>query len=192
MLKKYLALFFIVGMVTQAKLSWAENYNFRNTRWGMTQEEVIASETMVPIEKEKDMIKYKTQILEKNVELLYVFAQNKLLGASYILDENYLNSEQFIQTYVLFKKELIKKYGQPNKDITHWENDAFKKDRSKWGIALSLGYLEYFTFWETPVTTVSCGLKEKNYQVLCSVEYWSLEFSNLLDKNKNGERPDPF
>jgi len=192
MLKKYLILFFIVSMVAQAKLSWGDTYNFRYTRWGMTPEEVIASETMAPIEKDETMIKYNTQILDKKVELLYVFAQNKLIGASYKLDENYLNSERFIKTYARFKEELIKKYGPPNKEITHWKNDAFKSDRSKWGIALSLGYLEYFTFWETPGTTVSCGLKEQNYYVLCSVDYWSLEFSNLLEKNKNGDKPNPF
>ena len=192
MFKKFLVLFFIVSMVAQVKLSWGDTYSFRYTRWGMTPEEVIASETMAPIEKNEKMIKYKTQILDKNVELLYLFAQDKLIGASYRLDENYLNSERFIKTYARFKEELIKKYGQPNKEITHWKNDAFKSDRSKWGIALSLGYLEYFTFWETPGTTVSCGLKENNYNVLCSVEYWSMEFSNLLDKNKNGDKPDPF
>ena len=192
MLKKIFVLFFIVSMVAQVKLSWGDTYNFRYTRWGMTPEEVIASETMAPIEKDETMIKYNTQLLDKNVELLYLFAQNKLIGASYKLDENYLNSERFIKTYTRFKEQLIKKYGPPIKEITHWKNDAFKSDRSKWGIALSLGYLEYFTFWETPGTTVSCGLKEKNYYVLCSVDYWSMEFSNLLDKNKNEDKPNPF
>ena len=193
MLKKIFVLLFIVGMVTQVKLSWGDTYNFRHTSWGMTPEEVIASERMAPIEKDETMIKYNTQILNNNVELLYLFAQNKLIGASYKLDENYLNSERFIKAYTRFKGELIKKYGQPNKEITQWKNDAFKSDRSKWGIALSLGYLEYFTFWEIPGTTVSCGLKEENYYVLCSIEYWSMEFSNLLDKkNTNGDKPNPF
>ncbi len=192
MFKKIFVLLVIIGAVTQVKLSWADTYNFRYTNWGMTPEEVIASETIAPIEKDETMIKYNTKILDKNVELLYVFAQNKLIGASYKLDENYLNSERFIKAYSRFKGELTKKYGLPNKEITHWKNDAFKSDRSKWGIALSLGYLEYFTFWEAPGTTVSCGLKEKNFYVLCSIEYWSVEFSNLLDKNKNAEKPNPF
>ena len=192
MLKKIFVLFFIVSMVAQVKLSWADTYNFRYTRWGMTPEEVIASETMTPVEKDETMIKYDTQILDKNVELLYLFAQNKLIGASYKLDENYLNSERFIKTYTRFKEQLIKKYGLPNKEITHWKNDAFKSDRSKWGKALSFGYVEYFTYWEAPGTTVSCGLKEQNYYVLCSIDYWSMELSNLLDKNKKEDKPNPF
>jgi hypothetical protein len=189
---KVFMLFFIVSIVAQVQLSWGDTYNFRYTRWGMTPEEVIASETMDPVEKDGKIIKYKTQILNKNVELFYLFAQNKLIGASYKLDENYLNSERFINTYTRFKAELIKKYGSPKKEMTNWKNEAFKSDRSKWGMALSFGYLDYISIWETPDTTVSCGLKEDNFYVLCLVEYWSMEFSNLLDINKNADKPDPF
>ena len=96
-------------MVAQVKLSWGDTYNFRYTKWGMTPDEVVASETMEPIEKDEKMIRYKTQILDKNVELLYLFAQNKLIGASYKLDENYLNSERFIKTYTRFKEQLKKR-----------------------------------------------------------------------------------
>ena len=192
MFKKLLVLFFLMSMIAPVKMSWGDTYNFRYTNWGMTPEEVIASETMAPVEKNEKLIKYKTRILDKKVELLYLFAENKLIGASYRLDENYINSERFIKIYNRFKEELVKKYGSPNKEITHWKNEAFKSDRSKWGMALSLGYLEYFTYWEAPGTTVSCGLKEENYYVLCSVDYWSMELSNLLDKNKKEDKPNPF
>ena len=111
MLKKIFLTFFIISMVAQVKLSWGDTYNFRFTKWGMTPAEVISSEKMDPIEKDEKMIKYKTRILNKNVELLYLFAQNKLIGASYKLDENYLNSERFIKAYTRFKTELTKKYG---------------------------------------------------------------------------------
>ena len=192
MFKKLLVLFFLVSMIAPVKMSWGDTYNFRYTNWGMTPEDVIASETMAPVEKNEKLIKYKTRILDKKVELLYLFAENKLIGASYKLDENYINSERFIKIYNRFKDELIKKYGSPKKEITHWKNDKFKSDRRKWGIALSLGYLEYFTYWEAPGTTVSCGLKEENLYVLCSVDYWSMEFANLLEKDKNKEKLNPF
>ena len=64
MLKKYAILLIIVGIVTQTNFSWGKNYNFRHTIWGMTQDEVIASETLVPIEKKENYIKYKTQNIE--------------------------------------------------------------------------------------------------------------------------------
>lgn len=192
MFKKCLVLFFLMGMIAPVTSSWGDTYNFRYTTWGMTPEEVLASEAMAPFEKNDKMIKYKTRILDKKVELLYLFAENKLIGASYRLDENYINSERFIKIYNRFKEELINKYGSPKKEITHWKNDAFKSDRYKWGLALSLGYLEYFTYWEAPGTTVSCGLKEQNLYVLCSVDYWSMEFSALLEKDKHKEKLNPF
>ena len=106
---RILTLFFIVSIVSPLKVSWGESYDFRNTRWGMSEEEVIASETIKPIEHNAEMVKYKTQILGKNVELLYLFAQNKLIGSSYKLDENYLNSDHFRRTYFEFKKALKEK-----------------------------------------------------------------------------------
>ena len=97
MYRKLLAIAFILTLSVQAKLSWGENYTFRFTRWGMTSEEVIASESKLdPIEKIENFIKYKTQILGKNVELVYLFAQNKLIGSSYKLEDNYINSQHFI------------------------------------------------------------------------------------------------
>ena len=82
MFKKFLVLFFLMSVIAPMKMSWGDTYNFRYTNWGMTPEEVIASETMTPIEKNEKLIKYKTRILDKKVELLYLFAENKLIGAS--------------------------------------------------------------------------------------------------------------
>jgi hypothetical protein len=70
MFKKLNVLVYIVCIAGHWNLSWGENYDFRFTKWGMTQEEVMASEEkMDPVEKSENMIKYKTQILGKNFEL---------------------------------------------------------------------------------------------------------------------------
>jgi hypothetical protein len=159
----------------------------------MTAEEVIASEKkMDPVEKNVNMIKYKTQVLGKNIELVYLFAQNKLIGAFYKLDENYLNSQHFIQTYDEFIEALIEKYGQPNKETTNWLIDTYRNVRNKWGLALSLGHLEYFVLWKTQSTTIECSLREENYNVLCLVEYWSIEYSHLLEEIRKEDKLDPF
>lgn len=183
----------IITLSMQAKLSWSENYTFRYTRWGMTPEDVIASETKLePIEKSENLIKYKTQVLGKNVELVYLFAQNKLIGSSYKLDDNYLNSQHFINTYNEFKEKLIQKYGPAQKDETIWSNDVYRNLSSKRGLALSLGHVEYFATWETPDTMINCTLKEVNYYVNCSVNYWSKEFSALKEELKKEDNLDLF
>ena len=159
----------------------------------MTQNEVIsAEEKLDPVEKNENVIRYKTQVLNKNVELHYLFAAEKLIGASYKLDENYLSSNHFIQAYLQFKQALMKKYGEPNKEITNWLNDTYKNNRKKWGLALSLGHTEYATFWKTQNSTIECSLREENFNVWCVVEYWSIEYSHLSENIKKEDKIDPF
>ena len=98
MFRKLTFLICIVGLLTPLRLGWGEDYSFRNARWGMTKEEVTASEIkMDPVEINENTIMYKTQILGKNVELIYLFSQNQLAKAAYKLDDNYLNSGHFFK-----------------------------------------------------------------------------------------------
>ena len=83
MFKKFLVLFFLMSMIAPVKMSWGDTYNFRYTNWGMTPEEVIASETMAPVEKNEKLIKYKTRILEMYCCTIYSFKIN--------LSEQYTN-----------------------------------------------------------------------------------------------------
>jgi hypothetical protein len=190
---KLLTLVFAIGLLTQPELSWAENYDFRLTRWGMTQNDVISSEKkMDPVERTENMITYKTKISNKNVALHYLFAQDKLIGASYKLDDNYLNSDHFIQTYLQFKQVLTKKYGPPTREITKWLNDTYRNNRKKWGLALSLGHTEYATFWKTQNTAIEGSLREENFNVLCLLKYWSTAYSHLSQEGKKEAKIDLF
>ena len=185
MFMKFLTFVFAMGLLSQAGLSWGENYDFRLLRWGMIQKDVIAAEEkMEPVERSENMITYKAQILNRNVLLHYLFVQDKLVGAIYKLDDNYLSSSHFIKTYNQFKQEVAKKYGQPSRSITNWLNDTYKNNRKKWGLALSLGHTEYVTLWKTQNTNIECSLREQNFNVLCLLEYWSIEHSHLLKEDK--------
>ncbi len=191
MSRKLLALLFIITLSAQTKLTWGENYTFRFTRWGMSSEEVIASESKLdPIAKSENFIKYKTQILGKNVELIYLFSQNKLIKSSYKLEDNYINSQHFITTYQKFKVALSQKYGPAKKEEIIWLNDAYRNVSNKRGLALSLGHVEYFAFWETPVTSIACSLKEENFYVNCAIEYSSKELSALQQEIKKEDKMD--
>jgi hypothetical protein len=159
----------------------------------MTQKEVIsAEEKMDPIERTENMVKYKTQILEKNVDLYYIFAQDKLIGSMYKLNDNYLNSDHFIQTYFQFKQILTKKYGPPSREITNWLNDTHRYNKNKLGLALSLGQIQYSTVWRAPGKTIECSLREENFNILCLVQYYSIDLSHLSEDAKKEDKIDPF
>ena len=180
MLKKICIFVILFFLTTPLGLCWGEEFNFRYTRWGMTQEEVIkAEEKMDPIEVTENTILYKTQLMRDNVELQYVFVEKKLIGAAYKLADNYLNSNHFKNTYNKFKTALIKKYGKPIQSSTDWLNSTYMNDRKKWGLALSLGHVEYASSWTRNDTQINCSLREVNHYVLCLIEYWSTEYSDL-------------
>jgi hypothetical protein len=147
----------------------------------MTQSDVISSEEKMAVER-----------TENNVLLNYLFAQDTLVGAFYKLDDNYLNSDHFIQTYLQFKQVLTKKYGPPSEEFTNWLNDTYRNNRNKWGLALSLGHTEYAAFWKTQNTTIECSLREEDYNVLCIVEFWSIGYSHLLEEGKKEDKIDLF
>ena len=107
MFRKLIFIIFIIGLLTPLRLGMCEEYSFRYSKWGMTKEEVTASEIKIdPVEINKNTIRYKTQILGNNVELIYLFSQNKLAKTAYKLDDNYLNSGHFLNTYRQFKAAL--------------------------------------------------------------------------------------
>jgi len=185
MFRKLIFSICIVGLLTPLRFGWCENYSFRNARWGMTKEAVTASEIkMDPVEINENTIRYKTKILGKNVELIYLFSQNQLAKAAYKLDDNYLNSGHFLNTYRKFKTALTQKYGPPKEDSTHWLNDTFRNVSHKKGLALSLGHTEYFASWETEISQISIRLEAENYYVLCLIEYWSKELPYLAGEIK--------
>jgi hypothetical protein len=198
MFRKLTIFIFLTSLSTPLSLGWCEGYSFRNTKWGMTKEEVTASEIkMDPVEINKNTIRYKTQILGKNVELIYLFSQNRLVKTAYKLDDNYLNSRHFLNTYSRFKAALTQKYGPPKEESTNWLNDTFRNVSNKKGLALSLGHTEYFANWETAISRIGIRMKEENYYVICLIEFWSKELPYLAgeideDDFKKEDIVDPF
>ena len=171
---------------------WGSEYDFRQTRWGMSQAEVLASEPIEPAQKSENLIRYETEVLGKNVDLLFSFVDDKLVGASYRLHENYLVSDHFIRTYSEFQKALREKYGNPKEDNIMWVNNMYQNARSKRGLALSLGHVIYDSAWDTAKATIRCSLREQNYNILCQVDYRSRAFDYLMKFAQQEKKTDPF
>jgi hypothetical protein len=53
-------------------------YDFRNTRWGMSRDDVLASEPSAPVVQTDSQIGYTTKILDKNIYLAFVFNNDRL------------------------------------------------------------------------------------------------------------------
>jgi len=138
-------------VVLLAESSFAGDYNFRKTKWGMSVAQVKSSEPLEVVKEDKDFLGYKTIVIGKDVLLGYFFVDNQLVRARYVLAESHTNENDFITDYNDFKKILTKKYGKPKQDETFWKNDLYKDDYSHWGTAISLGHLVYLSSWECNV-----------------------------------------
>jgi len=154
--------------------------------------EVKASEPLTVAKEEENLVAYRTSIIGKDVFVVYLFTDNQLTRAKYVLAESHSNKNDFITDYNDFKEILKKKYGNPSKDEVLWRNDLYKDDYSDWGTAISLGHLLYFSTWETKDTKIASILTGENFDVTCAIEYSSKRLEELEKKAKEKKAIDAF
>jgi len=161
--------------IKQQVSSGSEKYDFRKTNWGMSKEQVKATENMKPDLEEDNVLAYKVKINGDDYFCAYSFLKDKLHNAGYAFAEKHTNRNLYIDDYKKLKELLIKQYGKPLTDRTTWDSDLYKDDRSEWGFAVSLGHLSYGATWETSATYITLGLNGDNYKINLLLAYDSKE-----------------
>jgi len=178
--------------IKQQVSSGSEKYEFRKTNWGMSKEEVKATEDKKPFSENDTSLYYKNvEIIGRNFFCNYEFMQDKLYSSNYsigtTLGEVHTNKNDYIDDYENFKELLTKKYGKPKKDAVVWKNDLFKSDKQDWGTAISIGHLVYAATWETPTTEIGLALGGNNYEIWLSAGYDSKKLKEWAKKLKEKE-----
>ncbi len=166
-----------------ATFGLAIEYDFRNVNWGMSKEEVKSIETADEfLELEDGTYSYKATVASLDSYLFYEFVENKLASSGYMFLVEHSNKNRYIDDFHKLKTLLIKKYGEPAFNIIHWDNDLYKDSKQDYGLAVSIGHLEYLTRWETDKTTIRLDLYGDNYDIYLSLDYTSKEYEDLLNK----------
>jgi len=171
------------AVATQAP---AEEYDFKQFRWGASKEEVIAVEgtplTEAKVNGYDDMqtIAYFTTIVDLDALLAYTFCNEGLCTTTYFLAESHSNNSLYIDDYEKIKSVLEKKYGKPLIDSENWENDSKEKSYAdKKGDALYYGYLNYSTYWVLDRTIIYMSMSKDNNSIKTSVSKLSTELSPI-------------
>ena len=99
-----------------AAVSEVTDYDFRNTLWGMTKEEVIYSESLQPESETGSHVTYKDRVLELDTVVGYHFIDDLLVEAGYAFREKYTDEKLYIKQYVKIKAFLSGAYGTPMLD----------------------------------------------------------------------------
>lgn len=166
--------------------------HFRNTRWGMTKEQVLRIEGQpVHLENSKglDIIQYPQRILNMECLVGYVFAENRLAKAKYSFLGKQGDKNQYVLEYQNIKNILISKYGRPLSEKALWHDPLYKGDDSNWGLAISQGHLELNSRWKDNETEILLRLSGGNNRLSLVVEYSGLEYKELTQKAQERSSP---
>jgi hypothetical protein len=202
MVRRLIRLLAAAGVVT---LALAARPDFRKANWGMTQEQVRATEPGQPVDVSQTngetIVKYdavKAPAIEGR--LIYIFAQDKLVRAKYISNAEHTELNDFIIDFQSAEPQLTEQYGKPSNERAVWENDAFQQERLPYldqdralpseilpsdpniGLSVSLGYLKLFTQRSDAGTKIVHALTGENHRIIHQLEYRSIQLESLENK----------
>lgn len=176
--------------------------DFRGTNWGMTQAQVIATEsaqpTAVQLADGETVVRYDpVKHGDLTGRLLYFFVDGKLVRAKYISNAQHAEKNDFIADFRAVEPVLMEKYGKPSAERAVWDNDQFQLERLPYldqdralassvlasdpnvGLSVSLGYLRLYTQRVTPRTKIVHALTGGDSKIVHQIEYRSVEFEAL-------------
>jgi hypothetical protein len=150
-----------------------EQLDFRKTNWGMSKDQVKNSEASGLLQEERNILAYEGNLSSYDCIIGYIFTNNILVRAKYIIMESASNINNYDSDYNTFKAFLTKKYGQPLKDEKTWNNDLYKDNYSNWGHAILFGHVTYYSYWETENSLIVLSFIVQYNDVSIGIEYSS-------------------
>lgn len=170
--------FLIIILLLNILLLFAEN-NFRDTKWGMSKEEVKIVEKSELFYEDKDLLTYKTEISNIPVMIQYMFIDKKLYQTIYHTYKIYTSGYRYIIIYEQFVDILKKKYG-PCVDNTVIDRDY----RNDTDLAIFIGKAIYYSTWDLGDIIIDCSSFGQDYQATTAIYYSNKELLKIAeDKN---------
>ena len=177
------------------------SFDFRKTRWGMTKNEVKASESeSARIQTEKkinesytglvadEVIVYNEKVAEMDVQMSFFFLNGSLVGSEYSFRKEYEKKNSYIDIYYKLRNILARKYGAPVSEDETWKDERFQKPPE---FPSDPNHLSYKSMWETEKTEISLSLKtvfDTRYQVTKEIK----NTIRILYASKNPEYLEDF
>ncbi|HEX3019841.1 MAG TPA: hypothetical protein VHP36_06050 [Chitinispirillaceae bacterium] len=147
------------------------NYDFRTIRWGMNKAQVAKSETAKLLKNDGENVNYELEFLGYTCQVVYVFQKDRLIRAELKILQDHVDPARYFKDYEDLKKYLQQIYGASVSDKNEWKNEMYSGDPSKWGFAVSIGFLSCRTVWKDSRTIVSLNISGGNHQITTIIEY---------------------
>lgn len=149
--------------------------DFRTVRWGMSIPEVKKKETAKLLKESSTELEYEAEFLGYTCKVLYYFTSSKLQRAEMLISQDHTDPAKYYKDYEKLIKFLNPLYGSPVSDQKDWKNDMYKNDRSRYGFAISIGFLTCKTVWNNKRSQVSLNISGGNHKIKTNLEYIGIE-----------------
>lgn len=157
---------------------------FRKSSWGMTPEEVKATESAIPISDNERVVLYQETFLNMPTKMGYVFKDGKLIKGAYLFEESFENPDDYILSYEKIKNSMISDLGPPSLDEIKWvDEDSSQQEVS--GAEVCGGKVIYKSEWVEGDTFVTLLLEGANDKCRQGIVFESK--SNYLIENQENE-----
>ncbi len=147
------------------------SFDFRNVRWGMSKAQVKNAEKAKQIKSDNEHLQYDLEFLGYTCQVIYFFEKDCLKKAELKIKQDHVDPARYFRDYEELKKYLKPIYGVPVSDRMDWKNEMYSNDPSKWGFAVSIGFLSCRTTWRNNRTLVSLNISGGNHQITTVIEY---------------------
>ena len=175
-----------IDTIDRSASSADEKYNFRNTTWGMSKEEVMQSEDTNPVFESEYKIDYEIQMLGYDSKIGYTFNNDELIRASFLLLGKPKSNSEFIEIYENIQKQLKKKYGKTVIDTIQHKDPSKNIQPDDFADAVCRGDLLYATQWDTKSSDIQLLLRGENSECFLTLMYISEEgFRQMIKDSKN-------
>lgn len=165
---------FVVTRIETIESQEDAQKHFRKAQWGMTQEQIVRLEGN-PAARENPgdfyVMRYWDSLENMSCWIDYLFKDDKLVKARYIFLVKHEYKSQYFGDYKKAKDFLTEVHGQSPLTNINWLNPTYKEDYSNWGLAVSLGHLEYSAIWDTLETEIVLRLFGENNEIKLVAEY---------------------
>jgi len=168
--------------------------DFREAVWGMTRAQVTASERNRPVRTSESggeiVVQYGAAKLgAMNVRPIYIFANDKLVRAKFVVEEEHSDKNEFIRDFHEVESLLQDRYGKPEDERAIWEDDSTQDETKNYldqdratassilpsdrlvGLAVALGHLRLYTIRASGRTRVLHVLAGAEHRITHQIEY---------------------
>lgn len=148
---------------------------FRGISWKSSKEVVKRIEKCTLFLEADDLLIYRTKIAGVDCLVTYSFFYGQLYNGSYNFNftQEYSDGNFYINEFENTNNTLTESYGEATKIEEVWRNEEFKNDKTKYGLAVSIGHLYYKYTWKLDNIVITHTLQGSNYSINRSLNYYN-------------------